>query len=280
MLNKRAIESLIKAGAFDSLGHKRRGLLVVFEQIIDATLARRREQEAGILSLFGDLGASPDAPPAFDERVAIPDLELEKAQLLAFEKEMLGLYVSDHPLLGAEWSLRRRTDCTIADLAERQEGDMVTVGGVVTALSRKYTRRGDLMAVFTLEDLQSAVEVMVFPKAMIDHGHKLRDDAIVAVRGRIDLRDDAPKLMANDIQIVEVVSDAAPPLRLRLPPTAVTDTTIDTLKRILLEHPGDSPVFLHLGEGKVMRLNNEFRVDVGRCVGELRAELGHEVLQA
>ena len=184
VLNKRAIESLIKAGAFDSLGHKRRGLLVVFEQIIDATLARRREQEAGILSLFGDLGASPDAPPAFDERVAIPDLEMEKAQLLAFEKEMLGLYVSDHPLLGAEWSLRRRTDCTIADLAERQEGDMVTVGGVVTALSRKYTQRGDLMAVFTLEDLQSAVEVMVFPKAMIDHGHKLRDDAIVAVRGR------------------------------------------------------------------------------------------------
>ncbi len=125
------------------------------------------------------------------------------------------------------------------------------------------------MAVFTLEDLQSAVEVMVFPKAMIDHGHKLRDDAIVAVRGRIDLRDDAPKLMANDIQIVEVVSDVAPPLRLRLPATAVTDTTIDTLKRILLDHPGDSPVFLHLGEGKVMRLNNEFRVDVGRCVGEL-----------
>jgi hypothetical protein len=280
VLNKRAIESLIKAGAFDSLGHKRRGLLVVFEQIIDATLARRREQEAGILSLYGNLGGSPEAPPAFDERVAIPDLEMEKAQLLAFEKEMLGLYVSDHPLLGAEWSLRRRTDCTIADLAERQEGDMVTVGGVVTALSRKYTRRGDLMAVFTLEDLQSAIEVMVFPKAMIDHGHKLRDDAIVAVRGRIDLRDDAPKLMANDIQIVEVVSDAAPPLRLRLPATAVTDTTIDTLKRILLDHPGDSPVFLHLGEGKVMRLNNEFRVDVGRCVGELRAELGHEVLQA
>ena len=156
---------------------------------------------------------------------------------------------------------------------------MVTVGGVITGLSRKYTRKGELMAVFTLEDLQTAVECMVFPKAMHDHGYKLADDVVVLVRARVDLRDDAPKLMANDVQVIEVTSEAAP-LRLHLPATAVTDDTIGTLKRILLEHPGESPVFLHLGEGKVMRLTNEFRVDVGRCVGELRAELGHDVLHA
>ncbi len=280
VLNKRAIESLIKAGGFDSLGHKRRGLLVVFEQVIDATLARRREREQGIMSLFGESGTAGDAPSAFDERLPIPDLEMDKSQLLAFEKEMLGLYVSDHPLLGAEWALRRRTDCTLAELAERQEGDVVTVGGVVTGLSRKYTRRGELMAVFTLEDLQATVEVMVFPRAMIDHGHKLADDTVVVLRGRLDQREDAAKLMCHDVQVLEVGADAAPPLRLRLPPTAVTPTTITTLKRILLDHPGESSVYLHLGEGTVMRLTNEFRVDVGRCIGELRAELGHEVLQA
>ena len=135
------------------------------------------------------------------------------------------------------------------------------------------------MASFILEDLQGGIEVMVFPKTMPEHGYKLADDAVVVLQARVDQRDDEPKLIANEVQVLEVTSDAAPPLRLRLPAAAVTSTTISTLKRILLDHPGDSPVFLHLGEGKVLRLTNEFRVDVGRCAGELRAELGHAVLQ-
>ena len=119
---------------------------------------------------------------------------------------MLGLYVSDHPLMGAEASLRRRCDGTLTDLAEMDDGTIRTFGGVVTGLQRKWTKKGDLMAVFALEDLQTSVEVMVFPKSMTDHGHKLADDAIVTVRARVDGRDDQPKLIAMEIEPFEPMS--------------------------------------------------------------------------
>jgi len=276
VLNKRTVESLVKAGAFDSFGHPRKGLLTVFEQIIDTTLTRRRERDQGIMSLFAD--AAGDS--GFDERIAIPDLEFDKVQRLRFEKEMLGLYVSDHPLLGAEWAIRRRSDCSIADLREREDGQSFTVGGVVTSLQRKFTKKGDAMAVFVLEDLQDAIEVMVFPRVMADHGHKLADDAVVSVRGRLDSRDDTPKLMATEITVVEGISDSAPPLKLRLPATVLTEDRISVLKGILSEHPGDSRVLLHLGDGKVLRLSDEFCVDVSRVVGELRVAFGHEAVVA
>ena len=112
VLNKRTVESLIKGGAFDSLGHPRRGLLTVFEQIIDTTVARRREREKGVMRLFGDWGGA-DADgtgDGFDERIDIPDLEFDKSERLRFEKEMLGLYVSDHPLLGVEAALKRKVE--------------------------------------------------------------------------------------------------------------------------------------------------------------------------
>src|SRR5690606_11028305 len=134
----------------------------------------------------------------------------------AFEKEMLGLYVSDHPLMGAEALLRRRTDCTLADLADRPDGELVTVAGVVTNLQRKYTKRGDLMAVFVLEDLQASVEVMVFPKSMADHGHKLAPDAVVVLKGRVDARDEVPKLVLAEVSVFEGITDGAPPLRINL----------------------------------------------------------------
>src|SRR4029079_15661679 len=123
---------------------------------------------------------------------------------------MLGLYVSSHPLLGVESALRPHTDCTINELRELRDAEMRWVGGVVTGLSRKYTKRGDLMATFTLEDLQSAIEVMVFPKTMAEYGPRLLDDAVVCVKGRIDARDDTPKLIASEITVPELVLDGGP----------------------------------------------------------------------
>ncbi len=110
---------------------------------------------------------------------------------------MLGLYVSDHPLMGAEQAMRKRTDCTVADLDELEDGTRRTVGGVVTDLQRKWTKKGDLMAVFTLEDLQGSVEVMVFPRTMSEIGHLLADDTVVLLGARVDKRDDTPKLIAS-----------------------------------------------------------------------------------
>ncbi len=278
VLNKKTIESLIKAGGFDCLGHPRQGLLRTFEHIIDTTLARRRERDMGVMSLFGEIE---DAGPMFDERPPIPAIEFAKRERLSFEKEMLGLYVSDHPLMGAEASLRRRCDGKLTDLAEIEDGTIRTFGGVVTSVQRKWTKKGDLMAVFALEDLQTSVEVMVFPKAMTDHGHKLVDDGIVTIRARVDGRDDQPKLIAMEIEPFEPMSGEAFPLRVKVAAAALSEGLIADLKRLLGAHPGDSPVLLHLGESKVLRLPEAWTVEVApSLLAELRVLLGPSAIMA
>jgi DNA polymerase-3 subunit alpha len=272
VLNKKTLESLIKAGGFDSLGHPRQGLLRAFEHIVDSTVARRRERDMGVMSLFGEVA---DAGPMFDERPPIPEIEFAKRERLSFEKEMLGLYVSDHPLMGAEASLRRKCDGTLADLAEMDDGAIRTFGGVITGLQRKWTKKGDLMAVFALEDLHTSVEVMVFPRTMTDHGHKLEDDAVVVVKARVDARDDQPKLIAMDIEPFEPMSGEAFPLRVKVAAAALSEALIDELKRLLGEYPGDSPVLLHLGDKQVLRLPAAWTVSVvPALLAELRVLLG------
>jgi len=282
VLNKKTVEALIKAGAFDSCGHTRQGLLMVFETIIDRAIARRKEADAGVMSLFDQMvddGGRDVAVLGFDDREEIPDTEFPKAQKLAFEKEMLGLYVSDHPLFGAEDFLTRRTDIGLEALGDCEDGTIKTVGGVVTGLQRKWTKKGDLMGVFVLEDLRSSAETMVFPRTMTEHGHKLADDAIVLVKARIDTRDDMPKLIAMEIEVVEGVSDAATPFRLAVSPNRLTAELVAQLKEILLEHPGDHPVLLHLGDDKVLRLPPAYGVDTGTgLVSEIRVLLGPSAL--
>ena len=285
VLNKRTVESLINGGAFDSLGHSRKGLLMVFENIIEVALRRRREREAGTMSLFdlGDTGGDGDAGGSvFDDRMPIPDVEFAKTERLSAEKEMLGLYVSDHPLMGAERALRRLVECSIAELADFDDGVMRTVAGVVTALQRKYTKRGDLMATFVLEDLAAAIEVMVFPKTMLTYGELLNPDAIVTVKGRVDKRDDTPKLMAMEITRPEVHIDSGPPVRLRVKAGALTSERVERLREILAANPGDSPVVLTLvGPDKEtdLRLGDEFHCDARNGLfAELRILFGADCI--
>ncbi|HXW80603.1 MAG TPA: DNA polymerase III subunit alpha, partial [Acidimicrobiales bacterium] len=304
VLNKRTVESLVKAGAFDSLDHPRQGLCLVSEQVLDRTLARRREADQGVLSLFGAPGGGGQV---FDDsRVPVPDQEFDKHTKLAFEKEMLGLYVSDHPLVGAEAALRRHTDCSILDLREEGVGREAApggpgangsgeanvpgvpsaygglrpangdrwVGGVVTGLSRRYTRRGELMATFVLEDLESSIEVFVFPRTMTETGHLLADDAVVCVRGRLDLRDEVPKLVCSEVKRPQLSLDGADPLEVVLPVNALDDRRVERLRELLREHPGASPVYLHVGS-KVVRLAQDFNVNTSPgLLAELRVLLG------
>ena len=276
VLNKRAIESLIKAGGFDSLGHERKGLLQVHEVIIDRTLARRRKEAEGQFDLFSAMGDLDAAP--IEARIAIPSDAFDKNERLQYEKEMLGLYVSDHPLNGVEGHLRRKCDITITELRELGTGEMRTVGGVVTNLQRKYTKKGELMATFVLEDLEAACEVMVFPKTMAEHGYKLADDRIVVVKGRLDTKDDDPKIMAMDVTVLEITAEA-PPLRLSFPPHAMDASTVTRLKSILQLHPGPSPVHIALGE-QTVRLSPEFNVDsTNGLQGEILAAFGAGVIK-
>ena len=281
VLNKRTLESLIKAGGFDSMGYSRKGLLGYFDRIIDDTVARRRKEAEGQFDLFSMADDDDDGALVAGTRIVIPEEDFDKRQRLAFEKEMLGLYVSDHPLMGAEASLRRRTETTIAELEGVEDGTMRTTGGLVTSLQKKWTRKGDLMAVFTLEDLQSTVEVMVFPKTMQNYGHLLDDDAVVIVRGRVDTRDDQPKLMAMELERFEPVVDGNPPVHINLRPAALSDELLSALKALLSEHPGESQVFLHIGERQVLLLPENFAVSAtAGLLAELRELLGPEAVTA
>ncbi len=283
VLNKRTMESLAKGGAFDSLGHPRQGLCLVLEAIVDRTIERRREQDLGITSLFAAFEEEQADPGWGGSKVAIPDTEFDKAQRLAFEKEMLGLYVSDHPLMGYEAALARHTDSTLSDMREEdnagfgERSPVRTVGGVVTDLRRSYTKKGDLMARFVLEDLEAAMEVFVFPKTMAEYGALIENDAILVVKGRLDIREEDPKIVCMEVSR-PILDRGQEDLHIALPLGVLTDAKVDGLKEVLSGHPGQSPVLLHVGD-KVLRLPPEFNVDCRNgLVGELKRLLGQSAV--
>ncbi|HEX4126212.1 MAG TPA: DNA polymerase III subunit alpha [Acidimicrobiales bacterium] len=282
VLNKRTMESLVKGGAFDSFGHPRQGLCLVLESIVDRTIERRKEQDLGITSLFAAFEDEQADPGWGGVKVTIPDTEFDKAQRLAFEKEMLGLYVSDHPLMGYEAAMARHTDCTLSDMREDDTavGDRApvrSVGGVVTELKRSYTKKGDLMARFVLEDLQAAMEVFVFPKTMAEYGALIENDAILVVRGRLDTREEEPKIVCMEVSR-PILERGQEDLHIALPLGVLTDAKVDGLKDVLSGHPGPSPVLLHVGS-KVLQLPPEFNVDCRNgLVGELKRLLGQSAV--
>ncbi|HLK45791.1 MAG TPA: DNA polymerase III subunit alpha, partial [Acidimicrobiales bacterium] len=287
VLNKRTMESLIKGGAFDSLGVPRKGLYLVIEELVARTLERRREHDAGIATLFAAAAEAKGEGEATWEgtELAVPDQEFAKTERLRFEKEMLGLYVSDHPLLGAAAALRRHTDHTIAEAKELAddglEHGIVKVGGVVTDVVRRFSKRGEEWARFMLEDLGGAMEVLCFAKPFAEYGALLEADAVVVVAGRLDTREDTPKLV-----VVSVTQPRLEPgddvLKIRLPLGKVTESFVGSLKGVLAEHPGTSPVQLLLvgAEERTIQLPQEFSVDVHAVVGVLRTLLGPDAIAA
>nr|WP_082534743.1 DNA polymerase III subunit alpha [Nonomuraea pusilla] len=244
--NKRVIESLAKAGAFDSLGHHRKAVVAVHEQAVDAIADVKRNAAHGQDSLFGE----PGQRSAF--HVAIPDGEWDQATLLAFEREMLGLYVSGHPLDGAEHVLAASRDTTVADLlaSGRQDGQ-ARVSGVVAGLQRKVTKQGGPWAIVTLEDHDAAVECLVFPKTYALYGEALAEDRVISVRGRINVRDETTSLYAEEIALLDVSrSGTEPPTEspvvLSLQEAQLSPRLVQELKHILAAHPGRAPVHVRL----------------------------------
>ncbi|MEU0567534.1 DNA polymerase III subunit alpha [Nonomuraea sp. NPDC005983] len=258
--NKRVIESLAKAGAFDSLGHHRKALVAVHEQAIDAVVDVKRNEAHGQDSLFGEAGDR----GAFS--VAIPDGEWDSATLLAFEREMLGLYVSSHPLDGAERILDAHRDTTIAGLlaSGRQEG-VVRVSGIVSGLQRKVTKQGDQWAIVTLEDHDAAVECLIFPKSYALHGEVLAEDRVLSVRGRINVRDESLSVYGEEITLLDTSETATePPVVISVPESRLNPRLVREFRHILAAHPGQVPVHLRVRRpgGKSLLLNLErFRVN-------------------
>ncbi len=271
VLNKRTVESLIKAGGFDGTGHPRKGLTVIHEQVLDATLERRRNEEMGQFSLFAG-----DTEAVSHGRIEIPDLVWPQKIRLTFEKEMLGLYVSDHPLLSVGQSLAAATTTTINQLEELTDRANVTVGGLVAGITRRWTRNGDPMIFFQLEDLDGSVEVVAFPRTVNDHGHVVVEDAIVIVSGYLDHRGDEVKLMAREIKELVIRDDST--VRLKTPAATLTPELVARLKAILSNHPGAAPVYLNMTSDqgvKVLKLSDAHRVEPRTALfAELKELLG------
>ncbi|HXZ65538.1 MAG TPA: DNA polymerase III subunit alpha [Streptosporangiaceae bacterium] len=268
--NKRVIESLIKAGAFDSFGHPRRGLMLIHEQAVDAIIDVKRNEAIGQDSLFGD---DPADDVTFE--VPIPAGEWDKPTLLAFEREMLGLYVSDHPLLGVEHILAAATDCSLAQLVGSAEDELdrgprpdrdaqaVTVGGILSGVQRKVTRQGSTWATATLEDLEGAIEVLFFPATYAQCASQILDDAIVVVRGRLDRREEVPKLVATEVSTPDVTVGDTGPFVVSIPEARCIPPVVERLKEALRTHPGPTEVHLRLISGsrvQVLRLDDKLRV--------------------
>ncbi len=283
--NKRTIESLVKAGAFDSLGRSRRALLAKHEDAIDEVVDLKRNEAIGQFDLFAGLGAETEEAPA-GLSVEIPEMpEFEKKEKLALEREMLGLYVSDHPLFGLEHVLARAADCPIATLTAddgRPDGAVVTIAGMISSLARKLTKNGAQWAIATVEDLDGAIEVLFFPQTYQTVQHVLAEDLVVVIKGRVNRRDDVPTIYATELSLPALDEGDRGPVTVSMPLARCTTPVVERLKDVLITHPGMTEVHLKLvqpGRVTLMRLDDTLRVTPSPALfGDLKALLGPSCL--
>ena len=240
-VNKKAIESLIRCGAFDFTGAKRSALLAVLDRTLEMSSRRQKERERGQASFF-DLFAD-DTEFAASE-IDLPDIpEFSDKDLLQMEKELLGLYVSGHPLQGVAAQLRQYCGVQVAGLrAEYRDGDEVAVGGLIASLRKVTTKAsGQPMAFFTLEDLTGSIEIVAFPKVYEEASTVIYEDSIVLVQGRLELREDEIKLIAN--AILPFSQDA---VIIPIDADNISKGGLQKLKRKLQSNSGGIPVFIRI----------------------------------
>jgi DNA polymerase III subunit alpha len=281
VLSKRVLEALILAGAFDSLGYARRALLESQEKVSAPIAAERRAEAAGQFSLFGEGGGA--GAGAVDESV-LQGAEFDKRTLLRLEKEMLGQFVTDHPLLAVRDALGAQSTHDVGDLIGLGDGDLVTIGGIIGSVSRKYTKRGEPYAQFRLEGLAAGVDVLAFPSVYEAVPGLIETDQIVLVTGRIDLRGRELQIRSNEVRDPDLGVDAparvgAEALVVDLPAEACTNAVIVRLRELLASHPGGAAVRVRfLSSSGVTPLDvGHFRVNAsGSLLGEIRALLGSD----
>jgi len=281
-VNKKASDSLVKCGAFDSLPGTRTGMVEVLPRAQAAGAQAQQDAQLGQGSFFdfddsgADLAAHHDPP--------VPPLPDERQQLNAWEKETLGLFLSSHPIKEVRHALRARVECSLAELEQKKDGEWVTVGGMIAERKRITTKRGDPMMFATLDDLEGQVELLVFNSAYAANADKVDLDKIVVVRGRVDHKEAGEtKLVAQEVEPFEPTADevaraaaeaAAEPVVRRLTlhvSPGVPDSFLEELKEVVGHHPGEHEVLLAVGERRLM-LGPDFRVSADRrCRAELCA---------
>jgi DNA polymerase-3 subunit alpha len=291
-VNKKAIEALIKCGAFGTTRASRKGMLAVLEQAQAAGQKAQQDAAIGQGSIFDfgleDPAGNGTAALAAPSHAPIPSEEFERGELLAAEKESIGLFISEHPLKELGPVLAARADCTLSELDSKRDGDWVTIGGMITQAKRLRTKKGDPMMFATLDDLGASVELVVFGKALGGNDEALQTDSIVLIRGRVDHKDrertciivqqiDRFEPSAKEVADAQQLADkpVVPPaaLKLGLDATRLRASAIVDLKELLAGFPGECDVVVDLhtsGGCRRLRLGPEFKV--ARSAG-LHAEL-------
>ena len=265
--NKRCIESLIKAGAFDSMCRSRRALMEVFEGAVDGVIDLKRNQANG-----QDTALSRTVPE-------VPDWD--KRTKLAFEREMLGLYVSDHPLHGLEHVLGAESSVGIGALVESGadlDGHVETICGMITQVQRRQSKSGAFWATVTIEDLDASVQVLIFPKVYQTCLTQLVPDTVVRIRGRITNKDESIEMQANELTVPEVRMSADGPVTIQMPVVRCIPPVIQDLRQVLTAHPGGTEVRVKLlgpDKSMLMRLSDSLRVSNEQpLIADLKALLG------
>jgi DNA polymerase III subunit alpha len=286
-VNKKAIEALVKCGALDSTGATRSGMLSVLEQAQGAGQKSQQDALLGQGSIFELEEPAPGGVSAGQPELPIPGLPDERPQLNAWEKETLGLFLSSHPLREVRHALRRKVDCSIAELGQRRDQEWVTVGGIVTECKRIRTRKGDPMLFATLDDLEGQVEMLVFAKVYADNADKVEVDRVITVRGRVDKKEAGEvKLVAQEVEAFEPTPEeveraatdaAAEPLarikRLTLDVHAdAPESLLEELRHLVEGFPGEHELLLKVGPRR-LRLGDGYRIraEDSACLAELTA---------
>ena len=268
VLNKRTVESLIKGGAFDSIDPNRRALFQIHDEAVDQVMPIKRKQAEGQFDLFADADDDqPQQDALGDAQVTVPDIdEWDKSTKLNFERQMLGLYVSDHPLSGMTSVLAGMRDMSIAQLLNRSkgmDGKAVTLAGLVTAVDRRVSKKGNPWAIVTIEDLESSIQCMFFGKVYDAHSDDLVLDSVIRVKGVVELRDEATNIRVNDMEVPVLESADERPLTITLPRQALDRGHMERLARILKSHPGYCQVRLAVtddrGNVRLLTFGDGFR---------------------
>ncbi|HXH11091.1 MAG TPA: DNA polymerase III subunit alpha [Alphaproteobacteria bacterium] len=281
VVNRRVIESLIKCGAFDTTGERRAHMMACLDDYLEAGQKRQRDREEGQTNLFDEMDEP--LPPMLRPRgPSIP--EWEESQLLAYEKEVLGFYITGHPLARFARQLRLYTTANTQTLGDFRDGEKVSLGGMVFKVRLQMTRKGDRMAFVTLEDVQGQVDVIVFPEVYKEYGAVLETDQPVLVRGVVDWDEDSAKIIADRIvPLTEASSRLTPQVHISLPTVGLTRDLLGQLRSVLETAPGASSVYLHLlfPDAREVILLSDERLHVApseELVHDIEALFGQEVV--
>jgi DNA polymerase-3 subunit alpha len=284
VVNGRAIESLVKAGALDGIGPSRRGMLIVLPQAMAHGKKVRADADKGQASIFDLLSESNGGSNGSDHDTApvqIPHHDYSKEELLALEKEALGLYVSSHPLKDIRHQVRQEAGHLISELSEAADGTITTIVGMVSSVKRITTKKsGEMMAFVTLEGLEGSVEIVCFPAIFQENKELLVEDRVVKIKGRVDHKDEAETKFIPLQMEPFVVRTGREPLALSVNGDSVPSTVLEDLKRILVRFPGQCSVdmYVHIGDGaRRLRFGDGFRVDPQATLfAELKELLGED----